>query len=160
MNKESEKSLQVNLDRETRNQSREEVLYKNFLAAFSGFSDSNLEEKIKPRSFRGSIESVYKAFKELHEEFPDKFPGLYFSDKGGTPHSKELERNLFILGAFEMSGRENPRLRYLTVSAGASRAIQTLLGERYGESLKDFIPIAKKFRELVKKFEEPKSFSL
>jgi len=147
--------------RENHPQPEGEVLYKNILAAFSGFTNSSIEKKNQPKEYKASVETVYKAFQGLSEEFPDKFPGLYFSDLCGAPYSRDLENKLFKIGAFGMLEHDNPRQRYLKITPKQAQAIQIVLEQSYGKKdLNNFIVIAKKFRELVKKFEEPDLISV
>ena len=133
-------------------QSEGELLWTSILAAFSGFSEPGESEEIQTKEYRASEVTVYKAFEKLSKEYPDRFPGLYFSDLGGVPHSKDLEDNLSNLGAFGMLEHD---YRHCEVSPESSKAIRDVLKEEYGEAnLKSFISIAKRFRELVKGFEE------
>ena len=128
-------------------QTKEEIRYSSVLAAFSDFKGG----------FRGSTETVYKAFKVLSEEFSDKFPSLYFSDLGRMPYSRELEDDLSDLGHSGILEHVCTTKEDLLVSARNSRAIQKTLKQMYGENvLKDSLPIAKRFKELVKELKKAK----
>ena len=143
-------AIKKEIGKETYFQSEGEIRYTSVLAAFSGFADLKKDGKILAKEYRVSDYFIYNIFEKLHEEFPDKFPGLYFSDTYGSPYSKELERMLFKLGAFGML-EQDVNNHYYVVSPEATLAIQKVLKETCGENnLEKFIPVAKRFRKLAK----------
>jgi len=138
---------------------KELVTDDSILAALSGLD----EDASTIGDTRISMVGCFRAFNELAREFPQDFPNLFFSQRSGIPYSKELENTLFQLGAWRLIEDSNPDYRYFTVTKETRKLIREELKKYYGgeeELRKRFSPIAKRFQEVLQRFEKIESVSV
>jgi len=88
------------------------------LASFSLQSKGNQLPKRIPTS------SVFGAFHQLKDKYPEWLSSLYFEKGAEVYVSKQLEDVLFALGAFGLVTVENHDYRYLSIDSEAKRQIK------------------------------------
>ncbi|MFC1925055.1 hypothetical protein ACFLXA_06815 [Chloroflexota bacterium] len=123
------------------------TLYDSVIAVLGAIH----EEPSKMKDDNISIEACYRAFSRLACEFPDDFPGLYFSLQGGVPYSTKLENILFRIGAWGLVRENNPDYLLFTIPKHVKELIrQELIRLHGGETgIKHYQELSLKFKTLL-----------
>jgi hypothetical protein len=94
-------------------------------------------------------DQVYIGLKELADKHPAYFRRIYFADRGGLPHSKEIEDALFRLGG--VIAVENPKNQYLRFNETELGHVESKLGSWFDDETRASVKsLAEEFYGVVK----------
>lgn len=94
-------------------------------------------------------DQVYFGLKALAERYPSFFKRIYFTDRGGLPHSKEIEDALFRLGG--VLTVENPKYQFLSFNRNELDQVEGKVKRWFDEETQAVIEkLADEFYENVK----------
>ncbi len=132
------------------------TLYDSVVAAIGGIH----EDQASMQDQRIPVEDCYRAFSLLASEFPESFPGVYFSRRSGVPYSRDIEDVLFQAGAWRLIEDNNPDYRYFTVPAATRRLIKEQLSKIHSGKTGDLEQVSLRFKSVLEELKRVESHSL